>query len=381
MKGIPGFVTGVALLVQLLSVPQVRAAVDQTHAEAIYFRHCAVCHGEQGDGKSRAQFGLDPPPRDFTSAESWHELSRERMIVSVKYGRPGTAMVGWDTRLNDVEIEAVVDYIRDRFMRRPEDTELQLGRRLYKQHCSACHGDRGDGASWAKNSLDPPPRDFTSPVSREALSRERMIVSVTHGRPGTAMMPFASRLSEQEIEAVVYYIRAAFMGDDARTPTSAASAGVRAEEASVAATSSLDRLPPQADMSAPFPHGLRGDAERGRRLFDSNCQACHGLRGDGRGPRADFIRPPPRNFLGKRARRELNRPALFRAISRGRPGTVMPAWSTVLNDQQIADVAEYVFQAFILGSQDGRESGVPDAATTEEKKKVSSHADQRPDRS
>ena len=377
-----------ALLVQLLPALQVRAAVDAAHAQALYLRHCAVCHGERGDGQSRAQFGLDPPPRDFTSAESWYELSRERMIVSVKYGRPGTAMVGWGTRLSDEEIEAVVDYIRDRFMRRPEDTELQLGRRLYKQHCSACHGDRGNGASWAKNSLNPPPRDFTSPASREELSRERMIVSVTHGRPGTAMMPFSSRLSEREIEAVVHYIRTAFMGADTPAPAAGMDAGMNGratdggakEEAPIAETASLSRSPPQADMSAPFPHGLQGDAERGRRFFESNCYVCHGKRGDGRGPRADFIRPPPRNFLGERARRELNRPALFRAISRGRPGTVMPAWSTVLNDQQIADVAEYVFQAFILGGrQDGRGSGAPDDAATE-KKKVPPGVGRRPDR-
>jgi mono/diheme cytochrome c family protein len=43
----------------------------------------------------------------------------------------------------------------------------------------------------------------------------------------------------------------------------------------------------------------------------------------------------------------LNRPVLFEAISNGRLGTNMPAWSKVLNNQEIANVAEFVFQNFI----------------------------------
>jgi mono/diheme cytochrome c family protein len=43
----------------------------------------------------------------------------------------------------------------------------------------------------------------------------------------------------------------------------------------------------------------------------------------------------------------LNRPALFDAISTGKRGTVMPAWKTVLDEQQIANVAEFVFEAFV----------------------------------
>ncbi len=341
----------------LVSIPPgVRAAepvAASGDAAALYQRHCAVCHGERGDGRSRAQFGLNPPPRDFTTAESWYELSRERMITSVKYGRPGTAMVGWGKRLSDAEIAGVVDYIRSHFMREPEDKAVTLGKRIYKRHCSACHADRGDGSSWARNSLNPPPRDFTSPDSREMLSRERMIVSVSHGRPGTAMMPFASRLTEDEIEAVVDYIRSEFMGQGSGSDQAAAAA---AKAPAPAVPSLLEApvrrfVPAQADMAAAFPHGLTGDAERGRRFYQENCFTCHGRRGDGKGPRADFIRPPPRNFLGAEARRYLNRPALFQAIARGKPGTVMPAWRTVLDDQQIADVAEYVFTAFIQPGQ------------------------------
>lgn len=349
-------------LASVLSLP-LAAAEGGERAAQLYRQHCSACHGDQGDGKSRAQFGLNPPPRNFTTADSWYELSRERMLTSVKYGRPGTAMVGWDQRLSDEDITGVVDYIRNHFMREPEDTTIQLGKRLYKRHCSACHGDRGDGASWAKNSLNPPPRDFTAAPARAELSRERMIASVTHGRPGTAMMPFASRLSGSEIEAVVGFVRSQFMALEGDKIGPAAASEEAVPLSMVEAPVKPFTVEP-ADMTAPFPHGLLGDVQRGRRFYDANCFTCHGKEGDGQGPRADFIRPPPRNFVGTEARSYLNRPALFQAIARGKSGTVMPAWGTVLDNQQIADVSEYVFQAFI------QSAGGQQAAGDGEKKKA-----------
>ncbi len=322
--------------------PRAAAATAPDDVAQLYRRHCAACHGDRGDGRSRAQFGLNPPPRDFTSPEAWYELSHERMLTSIKYGRPGTAMVAWEKQLSDAEIEALAGYIRQAFMRDPGDDSLHRGKQLYKRQCSACHGDRGNGASWAKNSLNPSPRDFTAPESRAELTRERMLTSVTHGRPGTAMMPFQGRLSEVEITAVVDYIRAEFMSGE---PTAAGTPSAHALPPPVTA----EAPPEPADMTLAFPHGLTGDYKRGRTFYMKNCYTCHGRRGDGRGPRASFIKPPPRNFLGERSRQTLNRPALYRAIFNGINGTVMPAWSRVLDEQQIADVAEFVFQEFIQG--------------------------------
>lgn len=102
-----------------------------------------------------------------------------------------------------------------------------------------------------------------------------------------------------------------------------------------------------ADMSLPMPLGLKGDPDKGRIFFMSNCFTCHGVKGDGNGPRAYFITPPPRDFLLETSRQRLNRPVLFEAITNGRLGTNMPAWGKVLNNQEIADVAEFVFENFI----------------------------------
>lgn len=46
------------------------------------------------------------------------------------------------------------------------------------------------------------------------------------------------------------------------------------------------------------------------------------------------------------SRRWLNRPTLFKDISQDSQGTEMFAWNKSLNDQEIADIAEFVFQRF-----------------------------------
>ncbi len=391
--------------------------------EPLYRQHCAACHGDNGDGKSRAQRGLKPPPRDFTTASAWQELDRTRMIVSVTHGRPNTAMVGWQGRLNEVQIAGVVDYVRGSFMRDPVSTQAPIlstqaavstavtsppltassvpsvavlnsskragdsGRDIYKRNCSACHGDKGNGSTWTQSGLNPPPRDFTSDEARQLLNRERMIASVAYGRDGTAMMPFNSRLSAEEIVTVVDYIRGDFMripgvavasrasessngranphsaAPHVRNPapahpgrdTAAGAMPLTARQTQAPASHSSSVIPPaprpaalvKSDMSLQLPHGLVGDVTAGRTFYMDNCFVCHGVRGDGHGPRSSFITPRPRNFLGERARNTLNRPALFRAISLGLPGTVMPAWSKVLDNQEIANVTEFVFQTFI----------------------------------
>ena len=82
----------------------------ETRAGAyIFHNYCSVCHGDKGDGQTRARNGLVPPPRNYTTPEAAVELTRERMIHSVTYGRPGTAMIAWGHELSGKEIENVVD--------------------------------------------------------------------------------------------------------------------------------------------------------------------------------------------------------------------------------------------------------------------------------
>ena len=88
---------------------------------------------------------------------------------------------------------------------------LEVGRDIFFKHCKACHGNKGDGKTFAANVLNPPPKNFISEKSKQELTEKRMIESVAEGRKGTAMMPWKSRLTRQEIKAVVNYIRKELM--------------------------------------------------------------------------------------------------------------------------------------------------------------------------
>ena len=217
---------------------------------------------------------------------------------------------------------------------------------LYHNYCSVCHGDKGDGKSRAAGSLSTIPRDFTSAEARRVLTRESIAAVIALGRPGTAMVAWRTKLSDKDIARLADYVHARFVLGQPSADSSAAISGTRAHggrEADAAST------PLRVDMTTGFPNGLKGDLKRGGAFYLANCATCHGARGDGAGPRAYFIKPKPRNFIEDASRARFNRVALYATVSEGKLGSEMPAWSNVATPQQIADVSEYVFQAFTLG--------------------------------
>ena len=118
-----------------------------------------------------------------------------------------------------------------------EQADIEHGARLYAGHCVACHGERGDML---------PVVNLRSGQFRKAPTDRELSTLIRTGIPGTAMT--ATGYSDSELTALVAYLRN--MGDfDASTM-------------------------------------VRGDAERGRTLFDGkgDCGSCH--RVNGRGPRA-----------------------------------------------------------------------------------------------
>jgi len=312
-------------------------ADELTDYTRIYHKQCATCHGNKGDGQGRAGASLVPAPTSFISPETRQRLTLNKVVSAIRDGVAGTSMSAYGARFDEKTLNGISNFVYERFIL-IKDSSVKTknekdGRAIYEKHCSACHGDNGNTAVWARNALNPAPRNFTAPQSKVELTLERMITSVTYGRAGTAMMSFEKRLSGEQIQAVVGFIRQTFMQID---------------------ESLIKEKPPVTEIATdpvnmvlPFPNGLTGNPEKGKQFFQNNCFTCHGKEGDGKGPRAHFNIPRPRDFTSVDSRRTLNRPRLFKGISHGKARTVMPAWSTVLSDQQIADVAEYVYQRFI----------------------------------
>lgn len=93
-----------------------------------------------------------------------------------------------------------------------------------------------------------------------------------------------------------------------------------------------------------------GEAMAGRAIYEQNCSACHGERGDGNGPAAAFLSPKPRDFTKKAFKlrtTESGKPPrpedVLATIERGMPGSSMPAFDD-LSDDETRKVGAYVFR-------------------------------------
>lgn len=79
---------------------------------------------------------------------------------------------------------------------------------------------------------------------------------------------------------------------------------------------------------------------RGRATFAARCAPCHGTGGRGDGPLAAALDPRPADLV-------LHAPQhtdgeLFYFISRGVPGTSMPAWRDVLGKTERWELVAYL---------------------------------------
>jgi mono/diheme cytochrome c family protein len=99
-----------------------------------------------------------------------------------------------------------------------------------------------------------------------------------------------------------------------------------------------------------------GDATgRQRGLYRQHCVACHGISGDGAGPTAALLTPYPRDFrnglfkwISTVAGAKPTRDDLERTLRRGVPGTAMPSFVR-LPDDEIQALIEYVRYLSIRG--------------------------------
>ncbi len=72
---------------------------------------CASCHGEKGDGQGRLTYQFDPPPRNFTCAQTIRGVPDGQLFWIIRYGSPGTSMPP-HKRLTDEQIWQLVLYLR-----------------------------------------------------------------------------------------------------------------------------------------------------------------------------------------------------------------------------------------------------------------------------
>ena len=93
-----------------------------------------------------------------------------------------------------------------------------------------------------------------------------------------------------------------------------------------------------------------GDPDKGEAIYTLRCVGCHGDEGDGMGPAAERLNPPPRDFtMGFYKFRTTgfddyvpNDADLMRMIRDGMPGTAMPGWGDLLSEAEMWDLIAYL---------------------------------------
>lgn len=104
--------------------------------------------------------------------------------------------------------------------------EVAVGRQVYLQNCAACHGANAQGApDWtkpdARGNLPPPPHDDTGHTWRHGDAELAGIIrngqrDVFNKTPELTMPAFEGRLGDEEIEAVIAYLKSLWTPEQRR---------------------------------------------------------------------------------------------------------------------------------------------------------------------
>src|ERR1700674_66700 len=171
--------------------------------------------------------------------------------------------------------------------------------RLYKQNCSACHGESGSGG---------PALDLGNPKYQAVVDDASLKRWITSGMPGTQMPAFGESaggfLTSQQVDVLVAGMRARWDHKDHGA----------------------------ADMP-PYSSSAVGNVEHGQDIFRVSCSSCH-QQGQQKITDASYL-----SLLSDQSLRSI--------VIAGRPDLGHPDWKQVrpghtLTDQDVSDVVAYL---------------------------------------
>ncbi|MEN8375184.1 MAG: c-type cytochrome [Gemmatimonadota bacterium] len=211
------------------------------------------------------------------------------------------------------------------------------GKAPYDKWCSGCHGVEGDGQGYGTEYMLPRPRDFTQALYQIRTTESGglptdadILAVIDDGMPGTAMPGWRERLTRDERDALVDYLK------------------------TFSRFFETEGTPQALDLGRPLGGGADGIAA-GREVFERvECWKCHGDAGRGDGTSApdmtddndDPIRPAdlsePWMFNGGGTVEDI-----YRRLRTGLDGTPMPSSSDLItsgvaSEEELWNLAHYV---------------------------------------
>ncbi len=135
-------------------------------------------------------------------------LRERRPLARPPSDQPAAASVGW---LDQAEAPASkgrdLPPLDPATVMTPSPKLLGRGEVVFKQNCSSCHGDRGQGNGPAAGTLNPRPRNFTQPADwKRGFHVTDIFATLTTGIKGSGMAAFDFIMPADRM-ALVHYVR------------------------------------------------------------------------------------------------------------------------------------------------------------------------------
>ncbi|MDO8519156.1 MAG: c-type cytochrome [Deltaproteobacteria bacterium] len=223
---------------------------------------------------------------------------------------------------------ALVAFLISGCHRQAPETDLEKGKALYAEHCSSCHGPKGDGQGEAAEYLFPKPRNLTSGILKYRTTRGEfpsdleILQTMKKGIPGSSM-PGWDILGMGDWRAILAYIKSLAPKLDGK---------------------------PGSEFNVPSEPAVTKELiDQGSALFaQSGCIGCHGVEGQGNGPAAMSLKDRwgdrilPRDLTRGPLKWGTTPKEIYRSLALGIAGTPMPSYESKFTADQLWSLVHYL---------------------------------------
>ncbi len=219
-----------ALLVLLTQAAAAAEKEEQSEAKPtleygarVYQARCALCHGREGYGDGMLPVSMkEYPSANLHKNRFGKELDDLRLsiIYGGSLGTMSAEMPPWGDELTYTQVESVAMFTKlliddpKKAVALMEKTgaadqpSFRVGRAIFKNYCSLCHGENGEGdGKMAKIIKDPPPFNLT--LSRAPDDYLMQIITKGGAAMGRSprMPAWGEQFSETERRSIIMYIK------------------------------------------------------------------------------------------------------------------------------------------------------------------------------
>jgi cytochrome c oxidase cbb3-type subunit 3 len=179
----------------------------------IFRTNCVVCHGLDGTGNGPLASKLETKPADLTNNDRLVKKSDRELFKIIEgtapHGQVSGDMPQWGLAIPQTQIRSLLTYVRYlHSSKHPVSGDPEMGKKVYDDNCTICHGADGKGKGTIAEIYDMEPADHTDASILNRMSNEKIRSIIVDGTKGAKLMPgWKDILSDKEIEDVISYVR------------------------------------------------------------------------------------------------------------------------------------------------------------------------------